>query len=80
MSGARIAAMTMTPTHDGDLAAVAELEFPGGGRSQVHIDGESIRRILGTAGVDTIDGLVGLPWSVLECRRVDFAAARPTPD
>jgi hypothetical protein len=44
---------------------VAELLYPNGGRSWLSIGEEAITRAIDAAGVTSLDGLTGQPWTVL---------------
>lgn len=62
---ARVRAVQLTPTHDGEAACAVQLEFPGGGRSVVQLDSAGLARVMAEADLTDLSGLVGRPWTVL---------------
>jgi len=60
-----IASCCIGPGHDGRAEVVAELLYPNGGRSWLSIGEEAITRAIDAAGVTSLDGLTGQPWTVL---------------
>lgn len=62
---ARVSAVQLTPTHDGEAACAVQLTFPGGGRSVVQLDSAALARVMTGAGLTQISGLVGHPWNIL---------------
>jgi hypothetical protein len=69
---ARIEAVRLTPTHDGEAALAVTLRFANGGRSQVQIDADGLRRVLARAGVGHAAELVGRSWVVLDVAQPAF--------
>ncbi|MEH3157443.1 MAG: hypothetical protein PGN08_00130 [Sphingomonas taxi] len=63
---ARIDAVRLTPTHDGESALLVTLRFANGGRSNVQIDSASLARVMARAGVASAFDLVGCDWAVLD--------------
>ncbi|MFC6634347.1 hypothetical protein [Microbulbifer taiwanensis] len=67
---ARIAAIQLTPTHDGEAALVAELRYPNGGRAKVQVESADTPAVMERAGASSLAELVGCPWTVLLIRDV----------
>jgi hypothetical protein len=61
-----------TPTHDGEASCVVVVEYPGGGRSKIHMSGKEAAAVVARAGVAGFDALIGQPWTVLQIRPVGF--------
>lgn len=70
--GAKIEALCLTPTHDGEAALVITLRFANGGRSKVQIDAEGMRRVMARAGVGNAADLIGRSWAVLDIEEPAF--------
>ena len=60
-----IVSCVVGPGHDGRAEVVAELLYPNGGRSWLSIGEEALTRAVDAAGVTSLDGLAGQPWTVL---------------
>lgn len=73
-AGAWIDCVQLTPTHDGEAALVVTLRFANGGRSNVLIDADGLRRVMGRAGVGNALDLVGRSWTVLDIGDPTFMA------
>jgi hypothetical protein len=56
---------TVIGGHDGRAAIEVELTYEGGGKATVALDEEACTASLDSAGISSIDELVGLPWSVV---------------
>jgi len=69
---ARIEAVRLTPTHDGEAAMVVTLRFANGGRSKVQIDADGLRRVMAKAGVGSAADLIGKSWAVLDVEEPAF--------
>jgi hypothetical protein len=70
--GAVIETLCLTPTHDGEAALVVTLRFANGGRSNVQVDADGMRRVMARAGVSNALDLVGQSWAVLEIEEPPF--------
>jgi len=56
---------TVVGGHDGRAEIEVELTYDNGGTSTISLDEEACTTSLDTAGVNSIDDLVGQPWSVV---------------
>lgn len=63
---ARIEDVRFTATHDGELALVAILRFPNGGRSRIQVLDHDLACVMQRAGVGSAGELIGKPWTVLD--------------
>lgn len=75
MSHARIVAVALTPTHDGEAAMVIHLAFPDGGQIKVQVDPDNIAKVLAKAEAASIHDLIGKPWWVIDVGNPLFDAS-----
>jgi hypothetical protein len=62
---ATITRATVVAAHDGRAEIEVELTYDNGGTSVISLDEEACTASLDTAGVSSLDELVGQPWSTL---------------
>ncbi len=51
--------------HDSDGLLVVTLRFPNGARSQLQLEGAAIARMIEALGLESVEDLVGRPFSEL---------------
>jgi len=62
---ATITRATVVGGHDGRAEIEVEITFDNGGTSTISLDEEACTASLDSAGVSSLDELVGLPWSTV---------------
>lgn len=72
-----IVGATLGPGHDGRAEVVVEIAYPNGGRTRLSVAQEAATRALDAAGVASLEGLVGRPWTVLVVDPTGPASPRP---
>lgn len=72
MTEAVIASVGAVATHDGEAAFVITLRHAGGGSSRIQMSGQDAAEIVARAGKADPSQLVGLPWTVLQIRKISF--------
>jgi hypothetical protein len=60
-----IVGATLAAGHDGEAEAVIEILYPNGAVRSVTFTCDALSGILDQSGVDSLDGLRGMPWTIL---------------
>lgn len=62
---ARVVEVRLDTAHDSEPLVVLALDYPGGGRGRMHLDGPAVQRLIEQLGLDDVNGLVGQPFSAI---------------